>query len=286
MTQILSFSFIMLWSSAFITTKIIVENGSPFASLSFRFVIVAVGFLFFSYFLKKNIIINKKFILESCLSGILFHGLYLGGVFYSISLGLPASIAALIVSMQPILTNILAGPILKETVTWRQWVGISLGFFGTCLVLGYDIGINISLISLSSSIVALLAATIATIWQKKLSNKLPLSVSNFYQALGASIFLFFIMLFIENPYINFNLYFILSMSWQILAVSFGAFTIFMYLIKVGTASKTSNLFFLIPPVSAFMAWIFLNEIITIYDVIGLLISSFGVYISTRVKKNI
>ena len=85
----------------------------------------------------------------------------------------------------------------------------------------------------------------------------------------------------EDPYIIFNSEFILSMSWQIFAVSFGAFTIFMYLIRIGTASKTSNLFFLIPPVSAFMAWIFLNEVITLYDIAGLLISSFGVYIATR-----
>ena len=75
------------------------------------------------------------------------------------------------------------------------------------------------------------------------------------------------------------------MSWQIIAVSFGAFTILMYLIKVGSASKTSNLFFLIPPVSAFMGWFFLNENISQNDIIGLIICSFGVYIATK-KNNI
>ena len=71
------------------------------------------------------------------------------------------------------------------------------------------------------------------------------------------------------------------MSWQILMVSFGAFTILMYLIKIGSASKTSNLFFLVPPVSAIMAWFFLKEIITIYDFVGFFISSLGVYIATK-----
>ena len=100
--------------------------------------------------------------------------------------------------MQPILTNIFAGPILKEEVSWRQWIGITLGFSGTCMVLGYDIGENISLIAVLSSIVALLAATTATIWQKKLSGKLPLAVSNFFQAIGASIFLFIIRKLLKN----------------------------------------------------------------------------------------
>ena len=74
------------------------------------------------------------------------------------------------------------------------------------------------------------------------------------------------MFIFENPFINFNIYFILSMSWQIIAVSFGAFTILMYLINIGSASKTSNLFFFIPPVSAIMAWFFLNEKLPMNDI--------------------
>ena len=280
MTQILSLLFVILWSSAFITSKVIVDNASPFASLSFRFILVGLGFLFFSFYLKEKIFVKLKYIFEASLSGILFHGLYLGGVFYSISIGLPASISALIVSMHPILTNILAGPILNEKVTWKQWIGIIFAFSGTLIVLGFDVGENIPILGVATSFIALLAVTIATIFQKKLSNRLPLTVSNFYQAIGASIFLFFIMLLFEKPFILFNYNFILSMGWQIIAVSFGAFTILMYLIKKGTASETSNLFFLVPPISALMAWLFLNEIITNYDILGLIISTFGVYIAT------
>ena len=284
MTKILPILFILLWSSAFITSKVIVENATPFASLTFRFIIVSFGFLIILLYFKEKLFIKINYFLEACVSGILFHGIYLGGVFYSISLGLPANIAALIVSLQPILTNIFAGPILKEQVTWIQWLGIALGFTGTILVLGFDIGKSISIISLIACIAALLAVTIATLWQKILSNKLTLIVNNFYQALGASIFLFFITLIFENPHINFNTNFILSMSWQILIISFGAFTILMYLIKIGTASRTSNLFFLVPATSAIMAWFFLNEVITFIDILGFFISSVGVYIATRTTK--
>jgi len=280
MNRFLSFLFIVLWSSAFITGKIIVQYGSPFASLSLRFAIVALGFFCFAVFFKEKIKTNPKNIIESSISGILFHGLYLGGCFYSFSVGVPASISALIVSMQPILTNILAGPILNEKVNWKQWIGIILGFLGTVLVLGFDIGKNIPVEGLIATIIALLAATLGTLWQKKLSGNLPLLVGNFYQAIGASIFLFLIMLIFEKPFMDNNLKFILSMTWQIVAVSFGAFTILMYLIKTGSASKTSNLFFLIPPVSAFMAWIILNENINFYDVVGLMICSIGVYLAT------
>ena len=281
MTQFLSILFIFLWSSAFISGKIIVEYGTPFASLSLRFIIVASGFFCFTIFFKEKIRAKPINIIEASLSGILFHGLYLGGCFYSLSIGVPANISALIVSMQPILTNILAGPLLKEEVTWKQWMGISLGLCGTLMVLGYDVGSSIPIEGLIASLVALLAVTTGTLWQKKLSQNLHLTVNNFYQAIAASIFLFVVMLLFGKPLINLNYEFILSMSWQIIVVSFGAFTILMYLLKIGSASKTSNLFFLIPPVSALMAWIFLNEIFTYFDIIGLIFCSTGVFIASK-----
>ena len=141
MIKIFPFVFIILWSSAFITTKPIIDNSDPFAALAFRFFFVAVGFLLSSLYSKYSIIIKRKNLIESVLSGILFHGLYLGGVFYSISIGMPTSIAALIVTLQPILTNILSGPILNEKVTLKQWIGVLLGFLGATLVLGLDLSL-------------------------------------------------------------------------------------------------------------------------------------------------
>ena len=215
------------------------------------------------------------------LSGVLFHGFYLGGVFYSISIGMPTGIAALIVTLQPVLTNALSGPILGERVSKKQWIGVLLGFIGAALVLGLDVGSDIPLLGLIATIVALIAITTSTIWQKKLSNNLPLSVSNFYQAVGGCLFHTLVIIFFTEPYINFTKTFIIAMSHQIFLVSFGAFTILMFLIKNNSASKTVSIFFLIPATSAFMAWIFLNENLTNLDLLGFLITSIGVYIATR-----
>ena len=281
MPRIFPFIFVILWSSAFITTKPIVDNSDPFSALAFRFFIVTLGFYIFSLYLKQSIIINKKNLIESVFSGVLFHGLYLGGVFYSISIGMPTGIAALIVTLQPVLTNILSGPILNEKITIKQWVGVFLGFVGASLVLGLDVGTNIPILGLTATIIALLSITASTIWQKKLSKNLPLSVSNFYQALGGCLFHILVIIFLTKPYINFNKTFLIAMSHQIFLVSFGAFTILMFLIKKNSASKTVSIFFLIPTTSALMAWFFLNENLTNLDIIGFLITSIGVYIATR-----
>ena len=281
MIKIFPLIFILLWSSAFITTKPIIDNSDPFSALAFRFALVALGFFLFSLYSKEKILVNKRNFFESFFSGVLFHGFYLGGVFYSISIGMPTGIAALIVTLQPILTNALSGPILNEKVSVKQWVGVLLGFVGAALVLGFDIGSKIPAAGLVATIIALLAITFSTLWQKKLSNNLPLSVSNTYQALGGCMFHLLIILLFVDPYIDFTQTFIIAMSHQIFLVSFGAFTILMYLIKNNSASKTVSIFFLIPATSAFMAWLFLNENLTNLDLIGFLITSIGVYIATR-----
>ena len=84
--------FILFWSSAFISGKIIVQDASPFAALSFRFVIVAVGFFLYSFLRKEKIIAPFKDLFESISTGILFHGIYLGGCWYAFSIGMPGSI--------------------------------------------------------------------------------------------------------------------------------------------------------------------------------------------------
>ena len=281
MIKLFPLFFILLWSSAFISGKVIVEDASPFAALSFRFAIVTIGFFLYSLIKKEKIIVPFKDLFESISTGVLFHGIYLGGCWYAFSIGMPAAIVALIVTLQPILTNILSGPLFNEKINWKQWLGITLGFLGSLLVLGIDFENELPLKGILISIVALSAITTGTLWQKKLSGKLSLSVSNGYQAFGGCVFNLILVYLFENPFINFTTSFILGMSHQILLVSFGAFTILMFLIKAGSVSKTTTLFFLVPPTSAIMAYIFINESLTTVDLIGLFIATFGVYIATR-----
>jgi len=276
--------FILLWSSAFITTKPIVDYSDPFSALSFRFLIVAFGFFLFSFYKKHKILLKKKYFIPSLATGVLFHGFYLGGVFYSISIGLPTGIAALIVTLQPILTNALAGPVLNEKITWKKWLGVFLGFIGASLVIGFEIGKTLPTAGVAAAFVSLISVTLATLWQKKISNNLPLSTSNMYQAMGGLLFhLVIIIFFIQKPFIDFSTTFIIAISHQILLVSFGAFTILMFLIKKNSASKTVSVFFLIPPTSAIMAWIFLGENLNTIDIFGFTVATLGVFIATREK---
>ena len=102
-----------------------------------------------------------------------------------------------------------------------------------------------------------------------------------YQAIGGCLFHLIIIFIFTEPYINFTPTFMIAMSHQIFLVSFGAFSILMFLIKNNSASKTVSIFFLIPPTTAIMAWLFLNEVLNNLDLIGFAVATLGVYIATR-----
>jgi len=234
----------------------------------------------------KNKAISIRAFYNASISGLLFHGFYLGGVFYALSNGISASLIALIVSLQPILTSILARVYLNEKLTRNQWLGISLGFLGALIIILSDIKEGLTLLAFTSGLIGLISSSLGIIWQKKIVDELPLSANNFIQAFSASIFYILITLCFENYYINFTDSFFVAMSWQIFAVSLGAFLILMWLLEHNKANETSTLFFLIPPVSALMAYFILDEQFSYLDFFALFVSSIGVFIVTKYQSKI
>jgi drug/metabolite transporter (DMT)-like permease len=277
-------TFVVLWASAFATGSVATLDATPFAALAFRFSIVATGFLLVAWILSEFSKVDRRDLKHSVITGLLFHGLYLGGCWYSFSVGIPAGVSALIVCTQPILTAIFAGLLLGEHVSFKNWVGLSLGFVGAALVLGVDFGEEFAVAGLVANVIALGSITTATIWQRKFSQTLPLATNNAIQAGSAAVFHGVVMWFLEDPSIDLTLTFGLAMGWQIIAVSFGAFTILMYLINHNSASQTSALFFLVPPVAAVMGWVLLDEALSMIDIIGFTVASAGVYLATRKPK--
>ena len=209
--------------------------------------------------------------------------MYLGGVFYALSKGISATLIALIVSLQPILTSFLAKIYLNETLTKFQWLGILLGFSGAIIIIISDLIDGLTAVAFFSGIVGLVSSSLGIIWQKKIGSDLSLSGNNFIQAFSASIFHLILALCFEEFFINFSNDFILAMSWQIFAVSLGAFLILMWLLANNKANETSTLFFLVPPISALLAFLILEETFTFFDFFGLFLSCLGVFMVSKIQ---
>lgn len=278
--RILPVAFILLWSSAFISAKYGLPDAGPFSFLLTRFVVVMV------LFGGLGLLLRRPWPRGAALShmavvGVLMHGVYLGGVFFAISRQMPAGLSSLIVSLQPILTAVLGIWLLGERPRPMQWLGIGLGAAGVVLVLWPRLGGAVPLVGFLACLVALLAITVATIWQKRHGGGMDMLTGNAVQAVAAAAFYAVAVVLFEPYRVVWTLEFSLAFGWLVFGVSLGAVTILMLLIRRGSAAATTSLFFLVPPVSALMAWLAFGETLGAGGIAGLLIATAGVWLVNR-----
>ena len=293
MTQfLLPIIFVVLWSSAFVAGKAGVQHATPFAFLAVRFLIVALIFMAVAagssiWLMKdqaKSISLRDQSngpILQTALVGLLIHGAYLGGTFFAMANGLGAALAALIASTQPLLTTTLAILLFGEKPLLIQWVGIFIGFAGVVIVISPLIRTDVPLIAIITCIFGLLAITAGTLLQKRIGGSIGLLKSNIIQASAASLFFMILIVTVETPAITWNEPFLIALAWQVLAVSTGAYVILMILIKRDSVAATTSLFFLVPPVTAIIAFFIFGEPLTPVTVSGFFMASAGVYLVTH-----
>ena len=277
---LLKIAFIFLWASAFVAAKLGLSDAGPFSMLAIRFVIVSFIFasiviLFRASWPKRNQILHTGLV------GILLHGFYLGGVFFSITKGTAAGTSSLIVSLHPVLTCILATLIIKEEIKVDKWIGIVLGFIGVLIVVWPRLGGELPLIGFVSCIIALIAISFGTIIQKKYLENMDILGGNTVQAVFAAIFFSILLIFFEPFKFNPSKELIISMTWLILLVSLGAISILMLLIRRGEMSSTASLFFLAPPVSAILGYLVFKEELNASGIVGFIVACTGVWLVNR-----
>ena len=229
---------------------------------------------------------DPKTIIKSSAVGITLHGAYLGGCFYSVSRGMSAGLVALIVCLQPIVVSISASYFLKEKLSGRSVIGLALGLIGVITVIIPRIsGANkISTAAIVTAVIALLGGSSGTLLQKRFASDVPMLAGATYQYAATALVIGAIALATEPIFIDWTPKFIFALSWLVLALSLGAILLLFYLLQSGTAAEVSSLYYLVPAVTAGMAYIFFNEKVSPISAIGTLIAVIGVWLVT-VKKN-
>lgn len=273
--------FVFLWATGFIGAKFGLPYADPLTFLALRFAFVVAGMLLFCLIVRAPWPKTLAEWIHIAIVGVLLHGLYLGGVFVSISLGVEAGTSALIVAIQPLFVALLAAPVLGERVTWRQWIGLLLGITGVTLVVFRKLGLGIGTpVGMSFSIVALVAITIGTLYQKRFCASMDLRTGNVIQFTAALIVCVVGAALTEDFRVEWTGEFIFALSWLVIVLSFGATTLLLMLIRAGAASKVSSLFFLVPAVAAIIAWPLFGETFGPIAIAGMVLVTVGVALVT------
>jgi drug/metabolite transporter (DMT)-like permease len=256
--------FVLLWSTGFIGARLGLPHIEPFTFLSIRFIIVATLISGLNLVLRAAWPASLRDAGHSAVVGLLLHGGYLGGVFFAIDRGMPAGLAALIVSLQPILTAMLAQLTLGEAVDRRQWIGLLLGFVGVALVVGEKLIAPgtipvITPASMTAVLIALVSTTIGTLYQKRFGANIPLTGGVSMQFVAAATFMIPLALIFEQQQINWNPELFFALGWLVLVLSLGAILLLMTLIRMNSAARVTSLFYLVPPATALEAWLLFGE---------------------------
>ncbi len=272
--------FVFLWSTGFIGAKYGLPYAEPFTFLFVRMLIAASLLFIVAILLRQTWPVKLRDYFNVALVGVLIHGVYLGGVFFAISRGVDAGMSALIVSLQPLITVILAAVLLSEPVTKAKTAGIAAGFTGVFLVL-YGRGISAAdsaPLGLLFCVFSLIGISIGTIYQKRYCTGIALLPGVCIQYTANVIFLLLLCLKFETMQIQWTGEFIFALSWLVIILSLGAVMLLMWLIQRGDAGQVASLFYLVPPFAAVEAWLLFNEQMTSISIAGMLLCVAGVAI--------
>ena len=270
--------FVLLWSTGFVGAKYGLPYADPFIFLSVRVLIAGLILFAVAAVMKSPIAIGVSAITRSSLIGFFLHACYLGGVFYSISKGLPAGVAAVVTSLQPVLVSVLAVRVLGEQLRFKQVVGLLLGLIGVVLVLGPSFEQDIPVSGVIGILVALIGSTAATLLQKKIGADVPLIAGTAYQYLASGFVLALAAIATGGTRIEWSGQFIVAFVWLIAVLSVGAILLLLWLLNSGSAASVSSLLYLVPPATALEAFLLFGEKVNTQGFLGIGITALGVWL--------
>jgi drug/metabolite transporter (DMT)-like permease len=273
--------FVLLWSTGFIGARYGLPYIEPLTFLAVRMVftvLIMAGIALAGGARWPHV--NEAG--HSLVAGSLVHGLGLGGVFTAISQGVPAGISALIMGLQPILTSTVANRFMGEKVTRLQWLGLALGLVGVLLVL-HDRNIVLagSVLGWVANFLALIGLTLGTLYQKRYCGGIDWRTGNLIQYAGVGVLFTLGAFAFETREIQWTGELILAMAWLVLVLSIAAVALLYWLIRRSPATGFASLFYLVPVVTAFVAYILFDERLDSISMLGMLICVGGVALVNR-----
>ena len=273
--------FVLLWSTGFIGARYGLPYIEPLTFLAVRmgFVVLILGG--FALLMRARWP-DRTDTMHSLVAGFMVHGLYLGGVFTAISQGVPAGISALIPGLQPILTSTFANRFMGETVTRTQWFGLALGLVGVALVL-HDRTMLAAATPLGwiMSVVSLFGITLGALYQKRYCGHIDWRTGNLVQYIGAGVLFTLGAFAFETRVIHWSGELVFAIAWLVIVLSLAGVGLMYWLIRRSAATGFASLFYLVPVVTALMAYVLFGEKLDWLSIVGMVICAAGVFIVNK-----
>ena len=274
--------FVLIWSTGFVVARFGMPHAPPMRFLAWRFALSAVAFAVWVLLSRAAWPKGRRQWLHLAVVGVLMHAAYLGGVWSAVKLGLGAGTTALIVGLQPVLTALWVSASGQEhRIAARQWLGLGLGLAGLVLVVWNKLGHGeVTAQNLALCLMALLAITIGTLYQKRFVAPCDVRSASLVQLVAACAVLLPLALLETEP-IDATPALLGAMAWSVLVLTLGGSSLLYLMVQRGAATRVTSLMYLVPPCTALLAWLLFDELLTALVLAGLALTALGVGLVVR-----
>jgi drug/metabolite transporter (DMT)-like permease len=278
--------FVLMWATGFVVARLSAPHADPLTFLGIRFPIAGVLFALIALAIAAPWP-GARQAFHASVAGAFLHGGYLGPVYWAVAHGMPAGVSALIVGLQPLMTAIIAAAMVQERISLRHWAGLAVGILGVALVvspkleLGPGLAEGITPLTTAVNLLGALSISFGTVYQKRFATALNLASGGAWQYVGASLAVLVPALLLEDLRFDGSFQAWFALGWSVIVLSLGAITLLMLMIRLGDVGRVSSLIFLVPGVSALMAYVLFGETLVLVQIAGMAVCAAAVLIVTR-----
>jgi len=268
---------VMVWSSGFVGADLGARHAPPDTVLTWRCLGTAVVLL--PWAIQAVARLDRREWVRQAVLALLCQCLYLGGVFWAASAGVPAGTSALVASLQPAL--VLTAAVVLTGRGWRRsyLAGLALGTTGVALTAAGDLRAGVAVVALVLPLVAMLSLTAGTLLQQHWCTQngpMPSLVQTLavQSAVTAVVFTAYTTAVghLTPPRTT---GFWVTVAWAVVA-GVGSYGLYYFVTARDGAARASTLLYLTPGVTALWAAPMFGQPIRITTLAGLVISASAV----------
>ena len=273
----LAWYFVTAWGSGFVASKIGIQYAAPFTFLALRFMVGIACMIPIVLIMRPRWPTSRAELGHVIAAGLIMHAIHLGASHYAQFLGVSAGITAVVLTVQTLLTALVASRWMGERLNHRQWLGIGIGLAGVMLVVWHKIDIReMTLISLGAVIVALLAVTAGTLYQRVFCPQVDLRASALVQFVATAAVLTPLAWIFEDFRVAWTWQLAGSIVFLVIGSSVLAVSALHTLMRRGEATRVTSMFYLPPVVAVALEYALFGVVPTMVSVLGIAITCAGV----------
>jgi drug/metabolite transporter (DMT)-like permease len=275
--SILAWYFVTVWGSGFLATKLGLQHAAPFTFLTLRFAFGILCLFPIVLIYKPRWPASRREFGHIIVAGLLMHAVHLSGSHYTQYLGMSAGITAVLLSIQPLLTAVIAGRWMGERLSARQWLGIAIGLAGVTLIVWHKIDVREATVgALAAVTISLAGVTAGTLYQRAFCKAVDLRAAALLQFTGTFVVLAPLAWFVEGAAVRWSWSLAGAIVFLVIGASILAVNAFHTLMRRGQATRVTSLIYLTPIFAVALELAMFGVVPTVISLAGIAITCLGV----------